>query len=1047
MFLCKVCSNYLKKGKLPPKASANCLEVLPIPESVHLQSYLEEALIARVLLFIKIFTLKSSLMPAMKDKCVVIPLDKKDIQDTMDSLPRLPSESGIIDIQWKRRVGQKNAHLQAKVDPSRIFNALQFLKDSGNPHYSNTQTREEYESRCQNEDPVGFNIIFGEEEPDTLQMKFIQDGSAEPMLELPKYLELVEEQNLEQQYQEHDAVRKFQIDYDENICMVERFPEAMQIEGVILPPDDNMDDPNQLHIVAPGEGKTPISLIYCKDWDAKAFPMLHPDGKNHLSDDGRERKLQDNDYFKQRICNTDPRWRNNPHYVFAAAVYREKKDLQRNIDLGYKKGKKNTGQDGKTQYTLKDPYSVFQNVANTPAYHKKGKMEMMARLDNFGAFHVFFTVSCADYRWPENLMAILRERGIDLRCSIDSFQKESYEVFSDTRGWVTMEDYTKNEMDETLHEVMRRNVVTATRNYQARVQALIQTIVRNPSNPLSVKHFSSKLEFQARGAGHHHGVLWLDIDKIEQKVDMRQLQEDNSDGPGLSHHLNDPSKVQDKLDKFLKDRNIIIEKTGKPKRKHTTLKFLEKYLTKERESECSECPEEMGQNTGDEEQLPTTKKTGKLNEREKNLLQDLKALYPLYGLKASLNKIHNGEESSEEELATVVKFVDTFSTVNLHPAIVGSIVAEIAKKVNQHHHTKTCKKYKTVCRFKMPKLPSKRTIIARPPGQNVPANVKKAMEAKHATVIKKVREILDNKEEMKAILEQYPKESETTEAEAIGGRTKRIDAVLNKAGLTTNEDKDRYEAALAYSSSGFTIVMARDVDELYINSYNPEITRAWDGNTDFQICLDFFAIITYITEYYAKDDTGIVKILVDTLKASDSTELREQMKLLMNTWIKNRQMGEAEAVYRLLKDFHFRESDAKCVFIQTCPRNERSKILKNVTNKPEYNHIPKVTVENHKEGEYIENYDIISKYERRPIEDHPDLDHLSLSQMVKMYNPFWGNKSEDQPEDENEAEEGQEVEPRAGKVHDGLRFGVIFYFLQTSNLGELVRMGLQLWAR
>ena len=39
---------------------------------------------------------------------------------------------------------------------------------------------------------------------------------------------------------------------------------------------------------------------------------------------------------------------------------------------------------------------------------------------------------------------------------------------------------------------------------------------------------------------------------------------------------------------------------------------------------------------------------------------------------------------------------------------------------------------------------------------------------------------------------------------------------------------------------------------MQVNSYNPEITRAWDGNTDFQICLDLFAIVTYITEYYSK---------------------------------------------------------------------------------------------------------------------------------------------------------------------------------------------------
>jgi hypothetical protein len=113
-YLCKACYEYLRKGKLPPKGSKNSLTVVPVPESVRLKSYLEEALIARVLLFIKIFSLKSSRMPAIKDKCVVVPLDETDILNTVDSLPRLPSESGIIDVQWKRRVGQKTLIFKLK---------------------------------------------------------------------------------------------------------------------------------------------------------------------------------------------------------------------------------------------------------------------------------------------------------------------------------------------------------------------------------------------------------------------------------------------------------------------------------------------------------------------------------------------------------------------------------------------------------------------------------------------------------------------------------------------------------------------------------------------------------------------------------------------------------------------------------------------------------------------------------------------------------------------------------------------------------------------
>ena len=74
------------------------------------------------------------------------------------------------------------------------------------------------------------------------------------------------------------------------------------------------------------------------------------------------------------------------------------------------------------------------------------------------------------------------------------------------------------------------------------------------------------------------------------------------------------------------------------------------------------------------------------------------------------------------------------------------------------------------------------------------------------------------KKVVEAILSDYPKELETTAAQAIAGRRKRIDAVLEKAGLTTEEQKIQYQKALGYSSMGYQIVMARDIDEIWVNS-------------------------------------------------------------------------------------------------------------------------------------------------------------------------------------------------------------------------------------
>ena len=455
-----------------------------------------------------------------------------------------------------------------------------------------------------------------------------------------------------------------------------------------------------------------------------------------------------------------------------------------------------------------------------------------------------------------------------------------------------LQEFIEKEMDQTLHEILRRNVITATRNYQARVQALMKEIIRHQSNPLCVKHFATKLEFQARGAGHNHGVLWLDINRLEQKADVRQFRKKH---PENDSFYRDPVFVPE-LNTFLINCGLTVDKNVSKEKKHKALRYLDR--------------------------LEAIKEKVNLTEDHNRHIKELRDIFPLYGLKKIFKKLQQNDEVSEEELEKVALLVDSFSTVSLHPAIVGSLVAEIAKKVNQHNHTHTCKKYKTICRFKMPKLPSYRTLIARPPSAKCTEEEKNVLQTKYELILSSVRKVLENKDVVNEILEKFPKEKEGKKAEADEGRRNRIDTILNKAGLTSKEEKEDYEKALAFSLSGFTVGYARDIDELMVNPYNPEITLAWDGNTDFQFCFDFYAIITYITEYFTKDDNGVMKIMVDTMKASNSADLKDQMTLLMNTWIKNCQMGEAEAVYHLNREFKFRDSDTMCIFVQTCKRSE-----------------------------------------------------------------------------------------------------------------------------
>ena len=115
-----------------------------------------------------------------------------------------------------------------------------------------------------------------------------------------------------------------------------------------------------------------------------------------------------------------------------------------------------------------------------------------------------------------------------------------------------------------------------------------------------------------------------------------------------------------------------------------------------------------------------------------------------------------------------------------------------------------------------------------------------------------VLQVLENGEEVDKIMEKYDKENESI-GEYRCNRKKRILEVLELAKVSPDE----YITALKESSrKGVNVILARDIDELYVNNYDPEWVLAWDGNIDKQPCFDFFAVVTYITEYFTNNISG-----------------------------------------------------------------------------------------------------------------------------------------------------------------------------------------------
>ena len=143
---------------------------------------------------------------------------------------------------------------------------------------------------------------------------------------------------------------------------------------------------------------------------------------------------------------------------------------------------------------------------------------MLAKLENLGPFQFFFTLSCGDSRWDENFSSILKSLKIKIKYEFDSKGFEQTKVLKkedDREIEIDLRTYLNDYVNKSKHELIRTNILNATRNYNQRVKAFIKGVVMDKSNPMSVKHYSTKVEFQGRGAGHNHGTLWVDLKKME----------------------------------------------------------------------------------------------------------------------------------------------------------------------------------------------------------------------------------------------------------------------------------------------------------------------------------------------------------------------------------------------------------------------------------------------------------------------------------------------------------------------------------------------------
>jgi hypothetical protein len=157
-WICHNCHRSLTKGKIPGQAKVNNLELDEQPPQLKNLSPLELRLISQRIPFMKIVGLPRGRQQAIHGPAVNVPAK---VDTVCQLFPRLPSECQIIPLKFKRRRKYKSHYMYDFVDPQKVLDALEWLKQN-NPHYQDIDTNPQWVSEAQADDEELWKAMTGE---------------------------------------------------------------------------------------------------------------------------------------------------------------------------------------------------------------------------------------------------------------------------------------------------------------------------------------------------------------------------------------------------------------------------------------------------------------------------------------------------------------------------------------------------------------------------------------------------------------------------------------------------------------------------------------------------------------------------------------------------------------------------------------------------------------------------------------------------------------------------------------------------------------------
>ena len=468
LYICNTCHRHLSKGKIPPEAYANRLELHTVPQELQTLNTLEKHLISLMVPFMKVIRLPKGGQQKLKGPCVMVPAD---LQNTLSTLPRCDTDSPqIIKLKMKRKLTYRGHYDYRQVNMKKVYDALQYLKNEvKSVHYQDIDI----------ENTV--HLLPDETHIDS-------DNTETP-----------DSQHPSSQRQDQSDADNERTDVTDETETPEDQSAGPVLDTFLMPVDMIQEAlpfcPDSILSIAPCEGNRPTNMFRDKRCEALSFPNHFPDGRNTLTEE-RPVKLLPSKYFQARLMNIDTRFASDPQYIFFAHYITELNFISSNISIALRKGKRNT-KDGKriTAHTLSQRQGIdhvtkedtgfrhFPTLKGSPDYWRKTQHDLFAMIRQLGIPTFFCSFSCNN-DWPEIVTAIKAQQG------------ENVDVT--TLSW------------EEKCNILASNPVTCARMFDHRVKLFLSRVIRSPANPIGeVIDWFYRVEWQARGSPHIHCLFWI----------------------------------------------------------------------------------------------------------------------------------------------------------------------------------------------------------------------------------------------------------------------------------------------------------------------------------------------------------------------------------------------------------------------------------------------------------------------------------------------------------------------------------------------------------